>query len=259
MYPQTAHLQVLPGMRLPGFASPGAVIDMLEILLVLNGASRAETSLFLFYAAACPLFCKAVRDFFAAVDKTRAHPAQAEPNSFFSVHVFSSRLFIAFSTTYKISKSADVAFRQVAGWYTTCIFFTLTIHYEIMVEHSHLVFSIACSVLVILACTAVGCSSSQTTTPAASPSSSVGGNTISIKNFAFRSFHPDGENAGTAVTWMNNDGAPHTIVSDTGAPAAISSDTLSSGASFTFTFTQPGTYIYHCSIHPSMKGTVIVQ
>ena len=149
---------------------------------------------------------------------------------------------------------------QTSRWLVPrTIFFTLTIHYEIMVEHSRLVFSIACSVLVILACTAVGCSSSQTTaTPAASPSSSVGGNTISIKNFAFDPSTLTVK-TGTAVTWVNNDGAPHTIVSDTGAPAAISSDTLSSGASFTFTFTQPGTYIYHCSIHPSMIGTVIVQ
>ena len=51
---------------------------------------------------------------------------------------------------------------------------------------------------------------------------------------------------------------PHTIVSDTGSPVTFSSDSISSGASYSFTFTQPGTYAYHCSIHPSMKGTIIV-
>jgi plastocyanin len=65
--------------------------------------------------------------------------------------------------------------------------------------------------------------------------------------------------AGTTVTWTNNDGATHAIASDTGDPAAFSSDPISSGATYSFTFTQPGTYAYHCSIHPSMKGTVIVQ
>jgi plastocyanin len=64
---------------------------------------------------------------------------------------------------------------------------------------------------------------------------------------------------GTTVTWMNNDGAPHTIVSEAGSPATFSSESLSTGASYSFTFAQPGTYTYHCSIHPSMKGTVIVQ
>lgn len=48
-------------------------------------------------------------------------------------------------------------------------------------------------------------------------------------------------------------------VAGTGSPAAFSSDSLSTGASYKFTFTQPGSYTYHCSIHPSMKGTVIVQ
>jgi plastocyanin len=58
---------------------------------------------------------------------------------------------------------------------------------------------------------------------------------------------------------VNNDGTPHAIASDAGSPRAFSSDSLSTGASYTFTFTQTGTYAYHCSIHPSMKGTIIVQ
>jgi plastocyanin len=30
------------------------------------------------------------------------------------------------------------------------------------------------------------------------------------------------------------------------------------GATFTTTFTTPGTFAYHCSIHPFIHGTVIV-
>jgi len=104
-----------------------------------------------------------------------------------------------------------------------------------------------------------GCSSYQTpSAPAAPPASTGGGNTITIKNFAF---DPSAltVKTGTVVAWVNQDGASHTIVSDTGSPAAFSSDSLSTGASYKFTFTQPGTYTYHCSIHPSMKGTIIVQ
>ncbi len=128
-----------------------------------------------------------------------------------------------------------------------------------MSAYSRLVFCTACTALVIISCMAAGCNSlpapSATTTP---PAFAGGGNSITIKNFAF---DPPAltVKAGTVVTWVNNDQAPHALASDTGSPAAFLSDTLSPGASFTFTFTRPGTYPYHCSIHPSMKGTILVQ
>jgi plastocyanin len=128
-----------------------------------------------------------------------------------------------------------------------------------MPEHSHLVSCIVCTVMVIVACMAAGCSYSPTpATPATPTASSGGGNTITIKNFAFGPSTLTVK-TGTVVTWVNNDGATHTIASDAGSPAAFSSDPLSPGASFAFTFSKPGTYSYHCSIHPSMTGTVIVQ
>ena len=107
-----------------------------------------------------------------------------------------------------------------------------------------------------------GCTSYQTpattATPAATPTSTSGVNSITIKNFAFDPSTLTVK-TGTVVTWINQDATQHTIVSDTGSPAAFSSAPFSTGASYTFTFTQPGTYTYHCSIHPSMKGTIIVQ
>lgn len=116
-----------------------------------------------------------------------------------------------------------------------------------------------CTVLLLLACMIAGCSSSQAPATSGAPQSTPGGgNTITIKNFAFDppvlTVKP-----GTVVTWMNQDGTAHTVVSDTGSPAAFSSAPLSPGASFAFTVTQPGTYGYSCSIHPSMKGTLVVQ
>jgi plastocyanin len=137
--------------------------------------------------------------------------------------------------------------------------FNKIIHYKIMTAHSRLVFCSACIVLLIISCMAAGCSSYQTPSATATPTASTGGgNTITIKNFAF---DPSSltVKSGTVVTWVNQDGVSHTIVSDTGSPAAFSSDSLSTDASYTFTFIQPGTYTYHCSIHPSMKGTIIVQ
>jgi plastocyanin len=36
------------------------------------------------------------------------------------------------------------------------------------------------------------------------------------------------------------------------------SNTLGRGQSYSFTFTESGTFPYHCGIHPSMKGTITV-
>ncbi|MDD2254793.1 MAG: cupredoxin family copper-binding protein [Methanoculleus sp.] len=144
---------------------------------------------------------------------------------------------------------------------TGITFFIQTVYYAIMSAHSRLAFCSACIALLILACMVAGCTSYQTpatTTPAVQQSSTPGGNAITIKNFAFDPSTITVK-TGTAVTWTNQDSAPHIVVSDTGSPAAFSSESLSNGASYKFTFTQPGTYTYHCSIHPSMKGTIIVQ
>ena len=59
---------------------------MLKILLRLYRTSRAETSLFLFNAAALFVFSKAKGDLFFAVHKTRAHSAEAETHPFFLIH-----------------------------------------------------------------------------------------------------------------------------------------------------------------------------
>lgn len=76
---------------------------------------------------------------------------------------------------------------------------------------------------------------------------------ISIRNF---SFDPSllTINPGTTVTWTNLDSAPHQIKSD-----SFNSSSLSQGQSYSFTFNGTGTFDYSCSIHPSMKGTVIVK
>ncbi len=57
------------------------------------------------------------------------------------------------------------------------------------------------------------------------------------------------------VTWVNQDLIAHNIISNTGV---FYSGDLSTGQSYTFTFTQPGVYPYYCSYHP-MNGEVIVE
>jgi plastocyanin len=61
---------------------------------------------------------------------------------------------------------------------------------------------------------------------------------------------------GTTVTWVNNETMPHTVVSPN---QGFRSKTLVKDAKFSFTFTTPGDYDYLCSIHPNMKGKIIVK
>ncbi len=61
--------------------------------------------------------------------------------------------------------------------------------------------------------------------------------------------------AGTTVTWTDQSDAPHTVTSDTGA---FGSSRLSQNQSFRFTFSQAGTFNYHCMIHPYMHGAITV-
>ena len=76
---------------------------------------------------------------------------------------------------------------------------------------------------------------------------------IGIQNFAF-SPKTVTVNVGDTVTWTNQDTTPHQPTSD-----IFQSGSLSTGQSFSYTFTTPGTYNYFCNIHPDMTGTIIVQ
>jgi len=78
---------------------------------------------------------------------------------------------------------------------------------------------------------------------------------VSIMNFAFSPAQVTIKAGGT-VKWTNQDSPTHTITSDNNT---FTSGNLATGQSFQFTFATAGTYTYHCSIHPSMTGTVVVQ
>ena len=60
---------------------------------------------------------------------------------------------------------------------------------------------------------------------------------------------------GGTVTWSNNDGMPHTVTANDGS---FGSEQLGTGGTFAHTFDKPGTYSYFCTLHPMMRGTVVV-
>ena len=79
---------------------------------------------------------------------------------------------------------------------------------------------------------------------------------VAISGFAFEP--PDLRiRAGTKVVWTNDDSALHSVADEGGA--FTESDDLAEGATFSFVYTEPGTYPYFCGFHNYMTGTVVVS
>lgn len=81
---------------------------------------------------------------------------------------------------------------------------------------------------------------------------------ITIKNMMFTPSQISILKGGT-VTWTNNDSTAHTVVDDLSNVGGPSSGDIQPGSTYSFTFNKTGSFQYHCSIHPSMRGTIVVK
>src|SRR5690242_3478262 len=123
----------------------------------------------------------------------------------------------------------------------------------------HLVAVPAVAVLLL-----AGCSQSRPVATTAAPTTGlsvtapaapVRGNQVTIDGFAFEPASLT-VTAGTTVTWTNRDEEPHTVAASDGS---FHSGTLAgNNNTFSHTFSAPGSFTYHCAIHPYMAGTVEV-
>jgi plastocyanin len=77
---------------------------------------------------------------------------------------------------------------------------------------------------------------------------------VTIANFAYDPSSVTVD-VGAIVQWKNNDTTAHTVTFDQSPDCSRVEAGQSTGANFH----SAGTYAYHCTIHPSMKGTVVVQ
>lgn len=89
---------------------------------------------------------------------------------------------------------------------------------------------------------------------------------ISVADYAFA---PESVTvtAGKTVEWSNSGPSSHTVTSNSGAWNSMTLAAPSGmdpyggptgGGTFVMTFSTPGTYVYHCSIHAGMTGVVVV-
>lgn len=119
-----------------------------------------------------------------------------------------------------------------------------------------LIGGVALLTTVILAVSA--CGEEESTSTSTSGSAPTTAEKSSVINISGNKFDPAEltVDIGTTVTWSNGDSTTHTVMAPSGA---FNSGDFKSGQNFGYTFNEPGTYEYGCTIHPDMKGTVIVK
>ncbi len=99
-------------------------------------------------------------------------------------------------------------------------------------------------------------------TPTPTPSAGLGVGASNIQRIAIRNFQFSPSSVtvrvGDVVVFTNYDQVQHTVTSDTGAFAqqtvAPNNEAIIATANMS-----KGTYGFHCSIHPTMTGTIIIQ
>jgi len=91
--------------------------------------------------------------------------------------------------------------------------------------------------------------------PALAVAAPVRTQTVQIRNFAFTPTVLTIDR-GTTVTWANGDDEPHAIVATN---QAFHSGALDTNGHYSFTFNTAGEFSYFCSLHPMMRGKIIVR
>lgn len=96
---------------------------------------------------------------------------------------------------------------------------------------------------------------SPTPTPVATESAATEKQAITIENYSYSPANLVIK-VGETVTWNNKDSVAHTATSDDGV---FDTGLIGQNETATVTFDTPGTFSYHCTPHPQMQATIIVE
>jgi plastocyanin len=108
-------------------------------------------------------------------------------------------------------------------------------------------------IIAILICSAAALGLAACSSSSSKASSSSSSAAITIKNLKFTVV--SSVKAGSKVTVHNNDGFSHTVSEDNGGFDV----NVNGNSDATFTApSKPGTYAFHCNIHPTMHGKLTV-
>jgi plastocyanin len=122
---------------------------------------------------------------------------------------------------------------------------------------------LAVAALLALALAASGCGGGSSSSSAKSASSTAAGSTpaaapgaVSMKGLRF---HPDriSVKVGEKVTWTNDEAIDHNVTATGGAK--FMSKAFGQGKTYSYTPRKAGTIKYVCTLHPGMKGTLVVK
>lgn len=80
-------------------------------------------------------------------------------------------------------------------------------------------------------------------------------NTVELKDFAFNPTILTVK-VGSTVTFKNSDIAGHSVTAD---DKSFDSGVLGQGETATVTFDKAGTFGFHCTPHPNMKVSIVVE
>ena len=124
-------------------------------------------------------------------------------------------------------------------------------------HHSIGSLAVVASVALLLAgCGGGSSSSGSAKSSGSSTETAVAGSAVNISNFKFSPASVTAK-PGARVTVTNEDSVTHTVTADDGH--SFDTGNLAHGQSHTISVNKPGTYSYHCTIHPYMHGTLVVK
>jgi plastocyanin len=116
-------------------------------------------------------------------------------------------------------------------------------------------FTIGLALASISAVAAIGCGSSSPSAPTVAADVTI--TMVADRGNQSYSPNPTTMRVGQTVAWKNGDSTAHTATQDA---ARFDSGSIGAGAtSAPLTMSATGTFTYHCTIHPGMVGTLVVQ
>lgn len=99
----------------------------------------------------------------------------------------------------------------------------------------------------------------QASCPGSAAAGNLGSPAVKVAATDQLTFSPASETAkvGQVIEWSNTGTVQHTVTFD--EASCLTDSSIVPGATWQIKFTKPGTYPYHCTIHPGMDGTLTVS
>jgi plastocyanin len=122
--------------------------------------------------------------------------------------------------------------------------------------------AVLATTMVLAACggggtaTAPGTTAGPVATSGAAPCTESTAATVVAATVAGNTWSPVSAAVGDVITWTNNDAVPHAVALDDGSCSM--SGSIPGGGTRSLVFSVAGSFPFHCSVHPSMTGTITI-